>query len=288
MELRDIPIKGLMDIAFDWAYRNDRRLYENMDDIFSAHACRGRIEVAGVEIEGWRDIKKAILNEPNFFVGDLFQEALTKSDYYTTYKFNWTFFGSGNRDHEYAYKFNTEHAYVFLKPLITMRLKELAQLGLDDWRKSNDLNDNSHFRYWIKRTMEIAGEKYASITLFGTEYDTSRVELNLCRWDDETFNPVLQYVLDNHIIPDPHGGRKDISISSAFERDYSNRRILRSSWGSNFANAGFFHLTAAELADCYKNKIKRSRLSEMEKHTWAYINSVAKNKDNLKFYFYIH
>ena len=286
-----LNVRYLLHVVFEWAYKNDKRLYKNLDDCFSAFDCRNS------SIDECKKLaKKEKVTYDNLKPIPVLIQALTKTDYGDTIKFRQTFIQRGSNsyieDYQYVVYSNKqpnseEHPYLEVVPHIDKRLKELKNTGLDSFRKSDDVSKNEHFRWWINNLLN--NEKHYRLRLF-PENDTNCFDtLYVGSKEDQEFNAILQYILDNHIIPDPH--KKEIQVPDFLNPDHYNPRYLKNSC----REGGFrylVYLTAKELNEIYASKLSKSKISVLQKPLWAYINSHVRSKneqlEDTKFHLFIY
>lgn len=281
-----------LDVIAEWAKNNDIRLYENIDDIFSVFHLRNKSYNDNMDDEQKKrqtKFRKEELSKGDFDPIPLFIKAIELADFHDALKFNWLFVNQGgNRDHSYVYGCFEEHPYISLRPYIKERHKWLENNGLASWRKSTNRYRNEHFRYWIRHIMEDMDNKTIHMKLFPIAEGNSVADthLNICgnyHEGKEVFDAILQYVLDNNIITDPH--RKELRFLDPINPDHYSDRIIKVS-GAFGGFGGFVSLTALELQEIYKTKIKKRKLNYFDKANWAFINACPKN-DRVKFYIYM-
>lgn len=279
MELKDMPLKALINYICVWSYYHDKRLHENMDDIFSVFHSR-----QGIEGDSARAMEQLRAEEPSILA--VFEAAVNKSDYYDTYRFQWTLNGSGNRDHSYAYKSYSDHPYKDVGEIVRMRLHELEQLGLADWHLSADHEKFKHYRDNIERLLINVDNKHRPMTLLYADYDTVNYSFNMGGHDyNEFYIKTLLYLLENNIVPDQHGGRKSIDYHPLG----SNRAFpltVKKTYDYCGLGIDLVYLTAKELKKIYTT-LNRNGMHSTTKATWAYVTSMAKNEPDSKFYIYI-
>jgi len=285
MELSTVPLRVLINYIFIWSRTNDTRLYENMDDIFSAFASRQGLD------EDRETTEQLINAAPNILA--VFEAAINKSDYYDTYRFQWALNGSGNRNHSYAYQFNTGHPYVSLKPLIQMRLYELAGLGLNAWNKSADHEKHERFRSNVQRLIDqvsgsVEGQYiwyYRPMSLLITDYRNVQQIIHIGNRTEEVYPKILQYILDNNIVPDQHYCGKEKLEMQPFGGG-NHPIIITKSY--DYCGLGFdlVYLQAKQLVEIYRT-LNRNTMHPRTKAEWAYIISLSRNNSTDKFYIYI-
>lgn len=279
MELKDMPLKALINYICVWSYEHDRRLHENMDDIFSVFHSR-----QGIEGDSATAMEQMRREQPNILA--VFEAAISKADYHDTYKFQWALNGSGNRDHSYAYKSYSDHPYKDVREIVHVRLYELEQLGLNDWRLSADHEKFKHYRQNVTRLMLNSSERYRPMTLLYADYDTVNCSFNMGAGEyNEFYFKALQYLLNNNIVPDPHGGRKSIDYHPLG----SNKAFpltVKKTYDYCGLGIDLVYLTAKQLKEIYTT-LNKNRMYNTTKATWAYIISVARNEPDSKFYIYI-
>lgn len=286
-----LNVRYLLHVVFEWSYSNDIKLYKNLDDCFSAFDCRNS------SIEECKKLakKEKITSYDGLKPLPVLIEALTKTDYEDTMKFRRAFIqrlsNSYIKDYQYIVYSNKqpspeEHPYLEIIPHIEKRLQELKNTGLDSFRKSNDMSKNTHFRWWINNLL--TNKNHYNLRLF-PENDTNCFDtLYVGNKEDQEFNIILQYILDNNIIPDPY--KKEIQVPDFLNPDFHNPRYLRNSC----REGGFsylVYLTAKELNEIYNTKLVKSKICVLQKPLWAYINSHARSKneqlEDTKFHLFI-
>lgn len=274
----------LISKVMNWAYRNDRILYNNLDYIFDNFKCRNSFTYEDVK----EILDKIKINE-NVTILELLIEALNKSDYHDTLRFMWTFKIDSSQNSyikEWKYKASEPNPYSNILPHIDARLKYLEENNLDDWHKSKDIIKHKHYRWWIQNIIKGDEGKIYSMMLFH-ENDTrcfNALHLGNNMNENCTFNIILQYILDEFIIPNPH--HDELIVPDFVNFDYDNpRKIIKSAKFGGFH--GLIYLTAKELQEVYRNKVNKRNIDMYEKNVWAYINSLKHDTDNEKFYILI-
>lgn len=278
MELKDLTLRELLTIVFEWAYKNDTQLYRNLDDHFSAFDCRNSISHDRQEmVRGFRqdgDLDPL----PLLFL------AINKADFHDTLRFTWSFITGGGRNRldDYVYDRNTPHSYVSLFPVIEERMVYLKSKKLDDWHKSEDHGKHQHFRYWINKFL--SDDKYYHLRLL-VENDTRCFQiLDLGSKEDESFKNILSYILENNICPDVH--RQSLEVQDFINPDYFNERKITTS-GRAHGFRYFVYLTASELKEIYDTKIIKRKLDYFDKANWSFIKEMEKGDEKTRFYLFI-
>jgi hypothetical protein len=285
-DLDQFTVPMLLTAVFDWAYNNDLDLYKNMDGTFEAFNCRN--SVSQEQREEMRHKELFETNTPLY----LLARAVEISDFQDTLKFKWTFLlnsNSTNRGHfSYDWKYSSDkpNPYSSLTPLIEARLSFLERNGLADWHKSEDHDKHRHYRQRLNTLQLNNGTFHFQLRFFVLNtgnvksFDTIHVGSN----DSDSYNAILQYILDKNICPDPHYAKLEIP-------DFANPDIYSPRYITSSARLGGFnylvYLTASELQEIYKTKIKRAKLNYIEKATWAFINASSTDKET-KFFLFIH
>lgn len=274
----------LIHSLFEWSYDNDRRLYCNLDDHFSAHHYRNQIseELSGNLIRLGNNQKTIDLVKTKDFSPEVVMNlALNKCDYHDSRRFMWTFTAGGsNRNDEYKYQSNEEHQYSFMINLIKEYESVLESKGLATFRKSLDYEKHKYLRDRLERFIE-KGHYDNRITLLISYPGDSKVNqiFSLGIYDE-----VLKYILNNNIVSDPH-------TKSLYYRPFgfdgngcNNLFEIKNLLGYS---GGLIYVTTSELIEIYNN-IPKHKIEKIDKAEWAYIKSLEKNHwENVRFYIHI-
>lgn len=271
--MKNLTLRELLTLVFNWSYHNDRRLYDNLDDHFSAHSCR-----SAIDYERKPFIQKHALSSQDEVFSAL-HLAIPMSDYHDALRFSWTFVHClRNKERDYMYKSDQPHPYVSLRPMIRLHLQQLGTHGLDDWHKSKDYGKHSHFRWHIQNIL--SEEKSHHLRLL-IENDTRCFQTLYMGTNDEcNFKPILQYVLDNHVCPDIH--RKSLEVPDFINPDYHNtRKVTRS--GKIEGLWYLVYLTGSELMEVYDN-LDRRKMGSYSKGSWDFVKAMG---EDTRFYLFI-
>jgi hypothetical protein len=282
--LDNFTVPMLVTSVFDWAYNNDLDLYKNLDGTFDAFNCRN-----SVSPEQRKETCRKELFETNTPLY-LLDRAIEISDYQDTLKFKWAFVlnnNSTNKGHfSYDWKYSSDkpNPYSSLTPIIEARLAFLERNGLADWHKSEDHTKHSHFRQRLSTLQLNDGSSHYQLRFFvlNTGNVRSFDTINVGSSDSDSYAAILQYILDKNICPDPHYAK--LEVPDFANPDSHNPRYITSSvrlGGFNY----LVYLTASELKEVYKTKIKSAKLNYVEKATWAYINASSTDKETKFFLF---
>lgn len=250
--------------VFQWSYENDRVLYDTLDQEFDARTIRCRMTEEDKEMMA----EKRISNQKE--ATDYLIQSISLSDYEDTLKFRRSF-NKGLNDYQNAEEF------------ITRRQEDLASRGMNEWHRSEDEAKHKHFRFWMNH---LKGDKgHVSLRFFVVNsgnvrpFDTLYAGTN----EEQIFQAVIDYILENKICPDPH--HKKLEVPDFVNPDYYNPRYITSS-----GRFGGFHylvyLTAEELKEIYRTKINRKRLHPSDKAMWGFINSTSTEQET-KFYLFM-
>lgn len=277
--------KLLLGIAINWASKNDGILYHNIDHIY------GRYNI-DINLNDKEEMKVVNYIRENYDINEILSMAVEKADFDDIIKLSGIFLYSHHNwspigIYDWKYKENKENPYSFINPKIKYKIRDLESKNYK-WHKSKDHIKHKHFRFWINRFLENKDEKIYNMRLF-VENDTRCFEtLHVGNnYNSDLFDIILQYILDNDIVPDPHN--KELEVPDFVEKynPYNTRKIKASG-----VEGGFWYLvylTAEELYDIYKTKVNKRKLSIHEKALFSYINTYGKNPyyENTKFYIYI-
>lgn len=275
LNIKEYSLKFLLHCVIQWAYNNDKRLYENMDAYFNSFECRHDLN----------DKEKSLTNEiilsTDFDPKEFLKEAIAKCDYHDMLKFNWCFINEGNRKGSYVYGVFEEHKYKFLIPFIKEQEKFLKENNLLAWNKSTDIKKYEHFRWHIQNFIDNPKNRIHSLGLLPVFSGNLNADtfLNIgssYNDDSNTFKSILIYILENNIVPDYN--YKEIEFHDPINPDHDNVRKINKSG----KHPGFWYLVylkGDDLKWIYKNKIKKNKLSYIDKCNWNYINNLPK-EDN--------
>lgn len=278
IDLEEFPLPQLLSQVCDWAYKEDRRLYENIDEVFSSHSMSN-----GDKLE-----KEILIQVSRETITDFFIAAIRQADYQDILKFTWLFINKGGREGRHVYESFENHSYIHLRPYIDHRLKFLIENNLADWQISVNHRKHSHHRYHIERLIKNEDNRVNTMYLFpvfsGNVVATEK--LRLCNnHDDPNFNLILLYILNQGIVQNPH--YKTIEIGDLFRSSMYNGHHL-----TNSINTGGYHhllyLKTSQLKEIYK-KVNKRKLTYLDKATWGYINACPKEDSSFytKFFIYI-
>lgn len=264
-------------------YDKDRILYDLFDDRFnhtygSFSYCTSETDKIE-QLEIIKELKK------DFTLIELFQKAMLQADYYRLHQLYWTISNYNQKLKDYNLSYEPIVKSEDLEETLKNRIKELEQLNLASWRKSNDNVLHHHYYYWINYLLN--DKDYS---LWALEYNNAKVfdTFHLSNYGDKTLPKILlQYILDNNIVADPMHDDSEIELISPFitHKGYNGYRINYS------GNIGGFwykvYLTAEELQEIYKS-IGSTRIRKMNVMPFfSYVNALKDDyKQNTKFYLY--
>ena len=264
---------------FTWSYKNDYRLFCNLDDHFSRHTYSNLVseDKDNCHRHGGSAVVDLLLHHPDYSPEDVMKLALTKCDYHDSRRFMWTFTAGGsNRNDEYKFKSNEKHRYSFMIDLITTHETALRNKGLDTWRKSLDVEKHKWYRGRIQDYLNKGS--YNNRAEFLIVYPGNSVVNQI--FDLEIYNEYLQYILDNHIVSD--STKKELTYTpfgaktNHLHNGYKITSLME-------PMGGLIYLTTNEMVEIY-NSIPKHKIPRWNKAEWAYIQSLKKNDWDVQFY----
>jgi len=277
-------LENLMYAIGTQLYGKDRILYDLFDSRFNHHYasfsyCSSEID----KIEQLEIIKGL---RKTFTLVGLYKKAMLQSDYYRLYQLNWTLSNYNDKIKDYKLNYEPIIKTEDIEETFKTRIKELEQLNLASWRKSNDTVLHHHYYYWINHLME----DDVNYSLWMLQYNDTRIwdTFHFSNYGDRALPKILlQYILDNNIIENQMDSKSELELMSPFinHRGYNGYKITAS------GNMGGFwykiYLTAKELQEIYKS-IGSAKIRKMGAMPFfGYVNALKSGYEkDTKFYLY--
>jgi hypothetical protein len=265
-------------------YGKDKILYDLFEDRFK-HSyvtfsyCSGEKD----KIEQLELIKEL---KNKYTLIELVQLALQYSDYYTSYQINWWISNYEDKIKKYDIQYKPIIKTSDIEKSFNNRLMKLKTLGLGSWRKSNDNVLHNHYLYWINHLMS----DEVSYSLWAFQYNDTRFfdtfHLTNCS-NKQLSNIILQYILDNHIIPHSLEKDNEITIMHPFIFNSINDSFTIK-YSSNMGGMWYMiYLTAKELQEIYKDIGSKKARNMNVMPFFSYVNSLKSDYEaDTKFYLY--
>ena len=142
-------LENLMYAIGTQLYDKDRILYDIFDERFNHKYVT--FSYCSTELDKIEQLKVISNLKENFTIIELWNKAMMKSDYYNLHRLKWIISNYKNKIEKYKINkiqiINEED----IKESFNNRIKQLKELNLDDWRKSNDkheqlIKNNYHFK----------------------------------------------------------------------------------------------------------------------------------------------
>ncbi len=265
-------------------YDKDKILYDLFENRFGHYNCSfSYCTNEEDKIQQWELIKE--LRRNNSLL-DLIKMAMKQSDYHTLYRFNWWI---SNYEEKFK-RYNIDKEPLIkseqIQDIFKSRMRELKALNLDSWRKSNDKIMHKHYYFWINHLME----DDVDYTLWGLKYNDTRIfdTFHLSNFTDKRLPKIiLQYILDNNIIPDQLDGKNEMDVINPFI-EYGGKNGHKMIYSSDMGGMCYqIYLTAEELQEIYKSVGSKKARDLNVMPFFSYINSLKDQYDKKeKFYLY--
>jgi len=263
-------------------YHKDRILY----DLFDSRFNHTYVSFGYCSSEEDKIQQLGIINNlmEEFSLIDLIKMAMSHSDYYRLYQLNWWIGNYTEKIKDYKLDCEPIVKLIDIKDAFDKRINKLEDENLNSWRKSDDDILHSHYHWWINNLMN--NENYA---IWALRYNDTRTfdTFHLSNCGEKIFPKIiLQYILDNHIIPDQINKNAEIEIMSPFNNYGTNGYKIKTS--SNMGGMWYMiYLTAKEFQEIYKS-VGSKKISDMNvRPFFSYVNSLNEGDElNEKFYLY--
>lgn len=257
--------------------KNEEKIYELIHDSFYEGDCNQKEIDAIYDRIGNND--KNVINLENCLV------LIAKlSDYDFLNTFNRIFYKKINCFPEnvvkYSFNNSVDAPFPNLLKTIELRTKFLKENNLYSRRKSNDHNRYKHFRYHLKQMID--GGKHYILRLLETNSSIVKNYIYICPNHYFIFKDIINYILDENIIPDPFF--KEITVDDPINPDIDFPRKINKSGKIG----GFWHivyLTAEELKVIFDKSKQKEEFPKFLNSFYNYIK-YHENKEQ-KFYLFV-